>query len=399
MKQTVFFLLFFILHAFPLLAQVKFKATPTGKHAKALNTAKSVRAEAKARKEQARQLAEQKKAIDKYQERYADLKEKRLNDIKVDSVAVPQWTDEDSIKLAKEILFETNFPYKYVNYVVNPIRLDSLAMASIDSSAYKPETLLEDELKKFLPAEFAQTPANPLENMGEPSLDSGMLNPTIPNLKKPTKPNPNLLQNQTAQTLFEQLDVAQFAEIQQNITKLKKKYAAIPDTRFPEAARKRNSLEDLPFKKRLHLGGNMGINSTDPFILDANLQLGYWINKKWMTGIGLTVREQLNGQDSVARLTGDGHGFSFFTRYDILKQFYAWGEAQWQVNKSLLGGESTPSTEWQQAHLLGIGRTFRAGIVRMTTLIMYDFNHKGNDLNASPFVFRFGVQFTAQPGS
>ena len=170
----------------------------------------------------------------------------------------------------------------------------------------------------------------------------------------------------------------------------------MPDTRFPEEGRKRNSLEDLPFKKRLYLGGTINATSTDPLIMDINLQLGYWLNKKWLAGVGLVVREQFNQRDSVS-LTGDAHGFSLFMRYDILKQFYAWGESQFQVNKSIINAEDSTPSKWERANLLGIGREFMIGPVRMNSLIMYDFNYQNNDLNNRPWVFRLGVQLTKKP--
>jgi hypothetical protein len=67
--------------------------------------------------------------------------------------------------------------------------------------------------------------------------------------------------------------------------------------------------------------------------------LGCWINKKWLGGAGITLREQFTAEDSTVTVSGDGHGYSLFTRYYIPKGFFAWAESEWQIDRSLLGGE------------------------------------------------------------
>ena len=266
-----------------------------------------------------------------------------------------------------------------------------------------PESLLESQAKEFIPQELEQADQDPLGGMASDPLAGGSIpgNPASATqateaFKKPTKPNPNLVKPDAAKALFKKIDPEQFQKAQADITKLKNKYSSLPDTRFPSEGRKRNSLEDVPFKKRLYFGGNVNATSTDPLIMDISLQLGYWINKKWLAGAGMVMREQFNQRDSTT-LTGDSHGFSLFMRYDILKQFFAWGESQHQVNRALINSESSAPAKWQQASLVGIGRNFKIGPVQMTSLIMYDFNYRNNNLNGRPFVFRLGVQLTKNP--
>lgn len=402
--QKVFLLIGICIFGMQLLhAQVKVGANATGKHAKAINTAKDAKAQAEARREQLKQVKEQKKAVRKYEKRYKSLKKKKLKTEK-DSlkIEIPVFTEQDSIALAERVLNEADFPEEYRDLVLRPISLDSLDVPSIDSSALSTtERLLENQAKNYLPDELSQEAGNPLDALGSNPLEGGLNTPDIgdkPDLsvKKPSKPNPNLVKPEAARDLFKKIDPDQFQKIQSDITKLKKKYSSMPDTRFPEEGRKRNSLEDLAIKKRIYLGGTVNATSTDPLILDTNLQLGYWIHKKWMAGVGLTIREQLNNRDSTS-LTGDAHGYSLFTRYDVLKQFYFWGEMQRQVNRSLLNNESVMPARWQESYLLGVGREFKIGPVRMTSLIMYDFNYQSNDLNSRPLVFRLGVQFSKKP--
>ena len=378
-------------------AQIEVGATPTGKHARAINAAKGAKSEAKARKEQAKQIKEQKRAIKKYETNYGKLKRKRLKDLKRDSINIQIWTKEDSLAVAKEVLGD--LPLEYREIVLNPVNLDSLAVAYAKESEYNPETMLEGQAKEFLPDELGEAGGSPLESLPSDPLADGLDTPGgagVPSVKIPTKPNPNLVKPEVARDLFKKIDPEQFQKVQADISKLKNKYSSLPDTRFPSEGRKRNSLEDVEFKKRLYLGGKLNATSTDPLILDIALQLGYWINKKWLAGTGLIIREQFNQRDSTS-LTGDAHGFSFFMRYDIAKQFYVWGESQSQVNQSLLNNESKNPASWEQANLLGIGRDFSIGPVRMTSLIMYDFNYLNNSLNSRPWVFRLGVQLTKKP--
>jgi hypothetical protein len=377
-------------------AQVKVGATATGRHAKVLNKAKRSKEEVAERKEQAKKIKEQRKAVKKYKKNYSKLKGKRLKDLKKDSIDIEIFTKQDSITLAQEVL--KDLPLEYRDLVLNPIDLDSIALAYVDSSAYNPESILENEAKKYLPDELGEAGESPLEGLnGNPLGSSSLENPTSPEtaIKKPSKPNPNLVKPEVARDLFKKIDPEQFQKAQENITKLKKKYSSIPDTRYPTEGRKRNSLEDLPFKKRLYFGGKINATSTDPLILDISLQVGYWINKKWLAGAGLIIREKF-AQDSTF-LTGDAHGFSLFTRYDILKEFYAWGEVQRQVNRSIINNESTSTARWDEAYLMGIGREFSIGPVKMTSLIMYDFNYQNNNLNRRPWVFRLGFQLTKKP--
>ncbi|MEP1096026.1 MAG: hypothetical protein ABJG78_13010 [Cyclobacteriaceae bacterium] len=378
-------------------AQVKVGATPTGKHAKAINAAKGAKGQAAERKAQAKRIKEQKRAIKKYETNYGKLKRKRLKDLKRDSVDIRIWSEQDSLAVAEEVLGD--LPLEYREIVLNPINLDSLALSYAKDSEYNPETVLESQAKEFLPDELGEAGGSPLEGLPSDPAADGLDTPGVPGvqgMKVPTKPNPNLVKPEAARDLFKKIDPEQFQKVQEDISKLKNKYSSLPDTRFPEEGRKRNSLEDLPFKKRLYFGGNINATSTDPLIMDISLQVGYWINKKWLAGTGLIVREQFNQQDSTS-LTGDAYGFSLFMRYDILKQFYAWGESQSQVNRSLLNNESSTPSKWEQATLLGIGRDFSIGPVRMTSLIMYDFNYLNNNLNSRPWVFRLGFQMTKKP--
>ncbi|MEO9872977.1 hypothetical protein [Ekhidna sp.] len=372
-------------------AQVKVDGKATGKHAKVINQTKGARQTAKERRAQAKKLKEQAEARKLYKLKYDSIESYRR-----DSLSIEVISKEDSIQIAEDILAETNFPLEYKELILNPIVLNpTINTEGADSVALAKSTaLLENEAKEFLPEEL-NTVEDPMSGLTNPADG---LNSPEEGLTIPSKPNPNLVKPEKAQELFKKIDPEQFQEAQADIQKLKKKYSELPDTRYPEEGTKRNSLEDAPFKNRIYFGGNLTVQSTDPFILDSNLQLGYWINKKWLGGVGITLREQFNNEDSTSLLTGDGHGYSLFTRYDIPKGFFAWAEVERQVNRSFFGAENPTPAQWQSAYMVGVGREFKIGFVQMISMILYDFNYRNNDLNARPLVFKFGVRFTKKPG-
>ncbi|MEP0984922.1 hypothetical protein [Ekhidna sp.] len=388
MRSLLIFL--FILSITSVTAQVKVDAKATGKHARAINKAKGAKQTAKQRKAQLEQFKEQAEARALYKEKYDSLKQLRMDAIQLDSIKVELFTKEDSLALAEEVFEKTEIPPQYRELLLKPTILkpelntedaDSIALA--EASA-----VLEEQAKKYMPDELGQT-EDPLAQFKDPVAG---LNPTA----VPTRPNPNLVKPDQARKLFDKIDPEQFQNAQANIQKLKKKYSKLPDTRYPEEGTKRNSLESIPFQKRLYVGGILSLQSTDPVIINSNLQLGYWFNKKWLGGVGVILREQFSS-DSTSSLTGDGHGYSLFTRYNIPKGFFAWLELERQVNQSFFDSESIPNTKWQSAYMLGVGREFKIGMIQMMSMVLYDFNYQSNELNARPFVFKLGVRFSKNP--
>ena len=125
--------------------------------------------------------------------------------------------------------------------------------------------------------------------------------------------------------------------------------------------------------------------------------MGYWINKKWLSGAGIVIREQFGMRDSLQSLTGDAHGFNVFTRFEIKNGFFGRAEVESQVSKSLFSENENSESSWESAYLLGLGREFSVGPVRMTSMISYDFNYKNNTLNARPIVFKIGFELSKKP--
>lgn len=190
---------------------------------------------------------------------------------------------------------------------------------------------------------------------------------------------------------FKNVNPDEFTKSQLTIKYAKEKYAQLPNLEKKEEGIKRNSLKGKPLKNRLFLTGNIAVQSTDPLVVDMNIQIGYQWNKKLSSGVGLLLREQLSNRDSTS-LTGDAHGFSIFTNYDIMKGFFLYGEYQRVINKPLIGESSKPAS-WQYSLLLGAGRRFQLGKkVTLSVSLLYDLNYKNNTLNRRPLVPRVGYQ-------
>lgn len=190
---------------------------------------------------------------------------------------------------------------------------------------------------------------------------------------------------------FKNISPEEFTKSQLSLKAAKEKYAVVPDLSKEEEGKKRQSLEGSPLGDRIFLNGNITIQSTDPVILDTNIQLGYRWNKSFSSGIGLMLREQLSDRDSTS-LTGDAHGFSLFARYDIIKGFFVSSEYQLVKSKSLFQESRQPAT-WQYAALAGVGRRFNiSDKVSLSVSLVYDFNYKNNNLNQRPLTPRIGYQ-------
>lgn len=283
----------------------------------------------------------------------------------------------DSLSVTKRILDSGIFHPEAVYYLQNPPPdPKTMLLDRVDSFAYGEEKMQE------LMAAYA----GDLPDQGDPSLFGAFGN----------HPDPNMLSPNEIQEIITMTDPEEFAKQQIKNQLLKKKFSSMPDQRNLEGGVKKNSLENAPFKKRIYVGGVLNIESTDPFVMDIGLQVGYWINKNWLAGVGMTMREQFGNATS---LKGDSWGNSFFTRYNLLVGFFAYSELQHQIEGSLFKKEADVliSPEWEKAYLMGIGKEFKLGIVQMSLSILYDFNWRYNDIYSRSITTRVGVLLTKKP--
>ena len=264
---------------------------------------------------------------------------------------------------------------QYDSAYLDQFKLDSM---TLDSAMLVDRFQMKERLESYLPEELRQeSDFKVAEQMKHGALDE------YGNIQQ--------IDRSGVSDFFQNISPEEFTKSQLSLKAAKEKYAVVPDLSKEEEGVKQKSLEGTPLKERIFLNGNITIQSTDPVILDSNVQLGYRWNQSFSTGMGLMLREQLNNRDSTS-LTGDAHGFSLFANYDILKGFFLYSEYQLVQNKSLFQ-ESTASTSWQYAALAGIGRRFNiTRKVSLSVSLLYDFNYKNNTLNQRPLTPRIGYQ-------
>jgi len=248
----------------------------------------------------------------------------------------------------------------------------------LDSSTLENRFATKERLESYLPEELRQESDQKIaDQMKHGALDE------YGNIQR--------VDRSGVADFFKNISPEEFAKSQVSMKTAKAKYLEVPDLSKQEEGIKRNSLEGKPLKDRLFLNGNITLQSTDPLILDMNIQLGYQWTKKFSTGVGLQLREQLNNRDSTS-IVGDGHGFSLFANYDITNGFFLYTEYQRVQTKSLFRESDVPVNR-QTAWLAGAGRRFSiARKVSISIMLLYDFNYKNNDLNSRPLTPRIGYQ-------
>ena len=262
---------------------------------------------------------------------------------------------------------------QYDSAYLDQFQLDSM---QLDSGMLVDRMGIKERLKNYLPPELAQD--------SDLNIEQQMLNGKLDQFGQIQK-----IDRSGVKEFFANISPEEFSKSQLSLREAKEKFIELPNLEQDEQGIKRNSLQGTPIKKRFFLNGNVALQSTDPLILDTNLQLGYQWNKKLATGIGIILREQLNDRDS-SNVTGDAHGLSLFASYDITDGFYAYAEYQLVNNRSLFS-ESSAITTWQYAALLGVGRRFSISEkISFSVLLLYDFNYKNNNLSQRPLTPRIG---------
>jgi len=240
-----------------------------------------------------------------------------------------------------------------------------------DSASMANQLAMEDRVKAYLPEELQSD-----QEFGSFQSSFGSGDPNNPTKTMPENLPPEQMQAATAA-----------------MSVLKKGYISVPNSNDMSTAKKRNSLEGAPLKQRIFIGGNVALASIQPAILDIDLQVGYKFTRDFVLGVGFIVREQFDKQPST--LVGDAYGHSVFANYDLPLGIFAYAEAQRMKTQSLFQENGPMEAPWEQAYMVGIGKEIPLNrVINLTAMVLYDLNHKHNDLHPRPIVVRFGYRMS-----
>lgn len=405
MRLTILTLTYLLTHV--CMAQLHVTAKPTGKHEQFINQSnyvkrgfdkiKSVKKDSidAIRTDTALTNKEKRKRVRQLKQRWRSEKargkmmarqelEERAGFSLPDTIPYPPKTPDDSLKWAMQVL-ASNGQYEdiqiaYERYQsVDSLSADSLGYLSAQKSAQIAEGFLPEDLKSTLSDDI-------------PAPDPGqMLMSDIPDTELP---------HLSIDNLVSEMPSAKMDDAVSSLTNLKKKYTTLPDIRDLKGGVKKNSLKGQSLARRLVLGGNISLISTDPIISDINVQLGFKVNSKYTIGAGLMWRESFADGDSVNQKSQlDSHGFSGYMSYLLFKTFFAYAEYGAVIEESLFARTTVErEAHWQYQYLLGIGSEipiFKYG--NALVIIAYDFNHRNNNTHPRPFVVRVGFSLTSVP--
>ena len=114
------------------------------------------------------------------------------------------------------------------------------------------------------------------------------------------------------------------SQAQGMMSKLKKKYSCVPDSRDLSTATKASSLKGEPLKRRLVFGLGFQIQRTNPISIDLSPNLLYRFNKLFSAGISGTYRAGLGIENNSAiavNTSQDVYGASTIVQHKIWKGF------------------------------------------------------------------------------
>ncbi len=198
------------------------------------------------------------------------------------------------------------------------------------------------------------------------------------------------------------------SQAQGMMSKLKKKYSYVPDSRDLSTAVKATSLKDEPLKNRLVFGLGFQIQRTNPISVDFSPNLLYKFNKLFSAGISGTYRASLgieNNSSVAVNTTTDVYGASAIVQHKlsfagasvskVLKGFFGHGEFQYLSTPIVNPNPTTdlPARSWNEGLLLGIGKQMNfSKALKGQIIFTYDFLHTAASPSPKAWNIKFGFQ-------
>ena len=186
------------------------------------------------------------------------------------------------------------------------------------------------------------------------------------------------------------------SQAQGMMSKLKKKYSCVPDSRDLSTAIKASSLKGEPLKRRLIFGLGFQIQRTNPISIDLSPNLLYRFNKLFSAGISGTYRASLGIENNSAvavSTSTDVYGASAIVQHKIWKGFFGHGEFQYLSTPITYPSPATdlPTRSWHEGLLLGIGKQMSfSKALKGQIIFTYDLLHNEHSPNPKAWNIKFG---------
>ncbi len=174
---------------------------------------------------------------------------------------------------------------------------------------------------------------------------------------------------------------------------LKKKYSYVPNSKDLSSARKINSLEEEPFRKRIKRGGTLQIQRGSINSIDFSPTVAYRVNKLFSFGMGVTYRASFGFSKPPFNsyyYSNDAAGWRIYSEHFIKKPYFAHVEVE-QLTHNLSEKFKAANTSF----MAGLGREFRLSKkLKAVVQVLYNFSYNSigdSDFYKSPWNFRFGL--------
>lgn len=113
-----------------------------------------------------------------------------------------------------------------------------------------------------------------------------------------------------------------------------------------------------PWKDKVSIGGNLGLQFGNPTLIDVSPTLGYRVNEKFMPGIGATYIYNSWRDFDGNRSQISVYGGRLFARYTVIQNLFVHGE--YELLNFPLFADNT-DRQWVPALLVGGGYSQRLG--------------------------------------
>ncbi len=260
-------------------------------------------------------------------------------------------------------------------------KLDSLHRPKLDTSLLtdKVQVISEQSLRKYT---------------SDMDQIQGIQSLNLPDYAKPTATKVEINPQEKLNSFQDEVITQNPADgMHIKLLAMKGKYRTVPDITLTE-----KELQEMQPKvsmlDKMQFGGNFEILSTSPLISSLEIQLGFRVNDKLILGAGFDLRKALIKRDSIkSNILAEGYGYSIYLKRYVSSGFFGYGESS-AMHENSFFKESPKNGDWQYECLIGLGKEVKiVKSFKLSTFLLYDVNHRNNQLHSLPLVFKLGYSF------